>query len=132
MGLPWMARSADRQASTPASLSKVTKPNPRGRPVSLSIIRVASTTRPNWAKYSRNSWSVVSWLTPPTKILDVFSCSSRGMARFGSIWSRGCSLTMTMFTVLGSLKVRKPKPLERPVALSLMTVHSTTSPNCEK
>jgi hypothetical protein len=49
-------------------------------------MRVASTTRPNWAKYSRNSWSVVSWLTPPTKILDVFSCSSRGMARLGSIW----------------------------------------------
>lgn len=46
--------------------------------------------------------------------------------------SRKCSLTMTTLTVLGSLNVRKPKPRERPVLLSLMTVHSRTSPNSEK
>jgi hypothetical protein len=28
----------------------------------------------------------VSWLTPPTKILLVFSCSSLGMALLGSIY----------------------------------------------
>ena len=46
--------------------------------------------------------------------------------------SRKCSLTMTMFTVLASLKVRKPKPRERPVLPSRITVHSITSPNCSK
>ena len=39
---------------------------------------------------------------------------------------------MTMLTHFGSLKVKKPKPRERPVALSRMTVHSLTSPNWEK
>lgn len=71
--------------STAPSLSKVTNPNPLGLPVSLSIIKVASITRPNCVKNSLKSVSEASWLTPPTKILDVFSCSSRGIARFGSI-----------------------------------------------
>lgn len=58
-------------------------------------MRVASTTRPNWAKNSLNSWSVVSWLTPPTKILLVFSCSSLGIARLGSIYSDKYKLECT-------------------------------------
>jgi hypothetical protein len=37
-----------------------------------------------------------------------------------------------MLTVRASLNVKKPKPRERPEAPSRMTVHSSTSPNCEK
>ena len=162
IGLPRIIWSPARAESTAASLSKVTKPKPRGRPVSLSIIRVASTTLPNWAKYSLKSVSLASWLTPPTKILLVRSCSSRGMARLGSILedvssgsglgreslegalveveiraltilpSSQCSLTITTLTVRGSLNVRNPNPRERPVAPSRITVHSCTSPNFEK
>jgi len=75
-----------KTASTLWSLSNVMKPKPRGRPVSLLDIKVDSTTVPNWEKYSLNSSSVTSGLTPPTKIFSVFSCSSRGIARFGSIY----------------------------------------------
>ena len=85
IGLPRISRGCSKQASTAASLSKVTNPKPRGRPVSLSIMRVASTTRPNRMKYSLKSCSVASWETPPTNILLVRSCSSRGIARLGSI-----------------------------------------------
>lgn len=39
---------------------------------------------------------------------------------------------MTTLTTFGSLNVRKPKPRERPVTPSRMTVHSVTSPNWVK
>jgi hypothetical protein len=47
---------------------------------------VASTTRPNCLKKLVKSSSVASCETPPTKILLVRSCSSRGIARLGSIY----------------------------------------------
>lgn len=134
------------QFSTALSSSNVTNPNPLGLPVSLSIIKVASRTVPNCSKYSLNSSSITSCPIPPTNILEVRSCSSRGIARFGSIYdyygrmpeiftilpSRICSLTMTTLTHLGSLKVRNPNPRDRPVWFSRMTVHSVISPNCSK
>lgn len=46
--------------------------------------------------------------------------------------SSQCSFTITILTVFTSLNVRNPKPRERPDAPSLITVHSSTSPNCEK
>lgn len=55
-----------------------------------------------------------------------------GWGRLTILPSRVCSLTMTTLTSLGFLKVRNPKPRERPVAPSRMTVHSSTSPNWEK
>lgn len=74
-----------RASSTPLLLSNVTKPNPRGLPVSRSIIKVASITVPNCVKNSRNSSSFTSGEIPPTKIFSVLSCSSLGIALLGSI-----------------------------------------------
>lgn len=39
---------------------------------------------------------------------------------------------MTALTELGSLKVKKPKPRERPLSASRMIVQCVTSPNCSK
>ncbi|KAH0194551.1 hypothetical protein KCU70_g241, partial [Aureobasidium melanogenum] len=48
-------------------------------------VKVASRTRPNCMKKFLKSASVASCETPPTKILLVRSCSSRGIALLGSI-----------------------------------------------
>lgn len=74
-----------KASSTPLLSSNVTKPKPRGLPVSRSIMRVASNTLPNCVKNSLNSSSLTSGEMPPTKIFSVLSCSSRGIALLGSI-----------------------------------------------
>jgi len=57
--------------------AKVTNPNPRDRPVSRSVMTLASTTSPKRPKASRSPSSLVSQLRPPTKsLLPIFSSSS--------------------------------------------------------
>ena len=119
MDFPRISSGLESAASTAASLSKVTKPKPRGRPVSLSIIKVASITRPNCMKNCLKSCSFASWLTPPTKILLVFSCSSRGIARFGSIFC--ASLAHNFFSVR---QIYQPKTHNLSIQIMLFDHHS--------
>jgi hypothetical protein len=61
--ISWMAVWAS------AAASKVTNPKPRERPVSRSVITLASTTGPNRSNAAQRLASEVSQLRPPTKIL---------------------------------------------------------------
>mmetsp|Transcript_9871 Transcript_9871/g.30715 ORF Transcript_9871/g.30715 Transcript_9871/m.30715 type:complete len:229 (+) Transcript_9871:652-1338(+) len=57
----WRAKAGERNS---------TLPDPRGRPVSLSVNTLAWSTSPTLAKCSRNIWVVVSKLIPPTKTIE--------------------------------------------------------------
>mmetsp|Transcript_84749 Transcript_84749/g.236528 ORF Transcript_84749/g.236528 Transcript_84749/m.236528 type:complete len:276 (+) Transcript_84749:652-1479(+) len=64
---PSISCCIERTALSTASSAKFTKPNPRLRPVALSIMTMLSAC-PNWLKYALRVSLVVSCDSPPTKI----------------------------------------------------------------
>mmetsp|Transcript_8298 Transcript_8298/g.31226 ORF Transcript_8298/g.31226 Transcript_8298/m.31226 type:complete len:335 (-) Transcript_8298:59-1063(-) len=137
---PWNSASCARwMAVIPsARVSKVTKPNPRGRPVSCSSGRKTSSTLPKLLKYSRSSSSLVWKFKLPTNsfILSTFLgfclvCASFTRSRR---FSKGLSWVPSMARKASSRlgMATKPKPRCLCVPGSKGRITSLTSPKRSK
>mmetsp|Transcript_155262 Transcript_155262/g.275367 ORF Transcript_155262/g.275367 Transcript_155262/m.275367 type:complete len:232 (+) Transcript_155262:475-1170(+) len=121
--------------STPCSdsgLEKVTNPNPLDRPVTLSIMTMPS-HGPYCLKCSFSDSVDVVCASAPTKIL--LSLLPAGFAQqfmhSTFLPSTTCGAAKAFWEASGVANVQKPKPRDRPVVLSIMTMASAW-PYCWK